>query len=316
MRALILFVICLTIPLQSYAFNDKRNGLSGEISLTTGVTMNSSNLSTNSSKQIGSLNHSEDLNSNFLIAPIGELAYNFNGGNSGFYIGQDRSDIAVGTLAFQIGYRQTLASGMDLSVAYIPTIIKREVWEDPYLVGVKRNETEVDGQAYRIKLDRVARFLNLEFAYGTRDIENEQITDPSLKRDSNMYYGTVGTFFPISRGLFLSPKIKYLHNDADGEAATYDRFGFDLTTIGKFNSFDLALTLGYANNDYAAESSLFSNTREDKELRFFAAYEKAGLLNINNLYFVTLLGYKDIDSNINFYDSEEVIAMIGTNLKF
>lgn len=102
-------------------------GFSGEISLNAGFVSSESHFNTDNSSTINSLDQSAESDSSFIAAPLGNIAYTFGSKlNQQVYVGTTRADIAVGTLAFQLGYQYQLPSGTILDVSYLPTVLKGE----------------------------------------------------------------------------------------------------------------------------------------------------------------------------------------------
>jgi hypothetical protein len=301
-------------------------GFSGEISLNTGYTSSTSNFNTSGDKKIDSLNHDPDTENGFLVAPLGSLAYTFGETlNQQVYAGMSRDDIAVGTLALELGYKYQLDSGMVIDASYLPTVMSGEVWEDPYLVGENRNKTDETGNAYRIKLSNLFNTaLTLDAAYGTKNVEDElsgqtQLTTEQakqLERDSKSYYLKGSYRLPLNRTTFLLPSVTMIQTDADGEANSYRSLGAELSLFKILNRHQFALTASYANRAYDSENPLYNKTRDENEFGFFAAYEYQQFMGWQNWSLISFAGYGTTQANIDFYDQQESILSVGINYQF
>lgn len=108
----------------SYASLSDTAGLSGEISLITGYAASQSNFNTDSDAVIHRYSKASDREGSVLIAPLGSLSYTFGDQlEQQFYLGTAREDIAVGTLAFELGYRHQLSSGSVVDFSLLPTVM-------------------------------------------------------------------------------------------------------------------------------------------------------------------------------------------------
>ncbi|AQM68445.1 hypothetical protein Vca1114GL_01956 [Vibrio campbellii] len=297
---------------------EENAGFSGEISLNAGLFSSESNFNTDGDSTIPSLNQRAESDESFIVAPLGSAAYTFgNKLNHQVYAGTTRSDIAIGTLAFQIGYKYQLASGTVLDFSYLPTILKGETWQDPYLTGQSRKTTDEGGNAFRLQINRfLDNNFNLDLAYADKDVEKDTVTDPSLLRDAKIYHIKGDYRIPLSRTSMLQPAFTYIHHDADGDAESYNSYGLDLSWFKFIQRHRIVLTAGYAAKDFDAASATFGKTRNDGTLSFFTAYEYKNVFDWQNWSFISLAGYSSTSSNITFYDEKEFLLSTGLNYSF
>lgn len=104
----------------------------------------------------------------------------------------------MGDLAFEIGYQFDMQNGTQIDIAYLPTVLSGEVWQNPYLEG-RRKETDIEGHAYRLQFNNIwGSGFSLDMAYATTEIEHERVEYAELLRDSEMYYikGSYTQFLP------------------------------------------------------------------------------------------------------------------------
>ncbi|YCO03679.1 DUF2860 domain-containing protein [Vibrio sp. VNB-15] len=293
-------------------------GFSGEVSLNAGFVSSESNFNTENSSTITSLDKRADSDSSFIAAPLGSVAYTFgNQLNQQVYAGTTRSDIAIGTLVFQLGYKYQLDSGTVLDFSYLPTILDGETWQNPYLTDQARKTTDEGGNAFRFQINRFLNDnFNLDLAYVDKDIEKDTVTDPSLLRDAKIYHIKGDYRIPLSRTSMLQPAFTYIYNDADGDAESFNSYRLDLSWFKFVNRHRIALTAGYTIKDFEAASDTFNKTRDDGKISLFAAYEYKNVFDWQNWSFISLAGYGSNDSNITFYDEEEYLLSVGLNYDF
>ncbi|WP_045408367.1 DUF2860 domain-containing protein [Vibrio jasicida] len=293
-------------------------GFSGEVSLNAGFVSSESHFNTDNSSTINSLNESAESDSSFIAAPLGYAAYTFGHRlNHQVYAGTTRSDIAIGTLAFQLGYKYQLDSGTVLDFSYLPTILEGETWQNPYLTNQKRKTTDEGGNAFRFQINRfLDDNFNLDLAYADKDVEKDTVTDPSLARDAKIYHIKGDYRIPLSRTSMLQPAFTYIYHDADGDAESFNSYGLDLSWFQFINRHRVALTAGYTVKDFESASATFGKTRNDDKLSLFAAYEYKNVFDWDNWSFISLAGYSSTDSNITFYDEKEYLLSVGLNYTF
>lgn len=314
-KSILSAAILSTIATGAYAFDSSR--ISGEIILGTGYMSTNSNLSTDSDAYLKDNTKKGSHNDDFFAMPLGSISYDLGAErNQRIYIGTSRDDLAVGDLAFEIGYQYNMKNGTQIDVAYLPTVVSGEVWANPYLEG-QRSETDVEGDAFRLKLNNiVGSGFSLDMAYATTEVDNEQIVNHELHRDSDMYYmkGSYDMYFAPNMGLTTS--LGYLYNDAEGSAETYEQYEMEVTYFVNMNAHTLAVTSSYAYRDYDGHNPIYGKTRSDDRHKLFVAYEYENIAGLENWNLVSFAGVNYNDSNINFYKSEEYLASVGVSYKF
>ncbi|GAK82672.1 hypothetical protein JCM19238_215 [Vibrio ponticus] len=305
-------------------------GFSGEVSLSTGFYSIESNLNTNDdNKNLKGLGQTNDAVTGGLLLPLGNLAYTFGDAlNQQFYMGTSREDIATGTLAFEMGYKYQLVSGMIIDASILPTIMSGEVWADPFAENGERTTTDEDGNAYRLKLENImGSKFSVDMAYATKDVENEhsgvqleeqgKIADTDvLRRDADAFYFRTDYKYMVDQNTMLKPRLTYISADADGEANSFTGYGVELSYFKMLNRHQFALTAGFNSRDYDAVNPVFDTTREDDEMSLFAAYEYENFMDWQDWSLVSFAGFGSTDSNIDFYDKNEYIMSVGMNYHF
>ncbi|WP_210449771.1 DUF2860 domain-containing protein [Vibrio crassostreae] len=292
-------------------------GFSGEISINIGVTSSTSNFNTDADSKIASTNQKASSESSFLVAPLGSIAYTFGENlNHQVYTGTARDDVATGTVVLEVGYKYQLESGMVIDASLLPTIMSGETWADPYNTTSARTKTDETGNAFRLKLSNiVGSAFSLDMAYATKDVEEDRVEE-ALKRDADTFYLKGQYRQPISRTMMLVPSLIYQSSDADGDAASFEQFGGEVSLFGGMGRHQYALTAGYNQRSYDASSITFQKKRSDDNINLFAAYEYDQFMDWENWSFVSLAGYGTSDSNITFYDESQYIVSVGLNYKF
>ncbi|CAH6784210.1 conserved exported hypothetical protein [Vibrio chagasii] len=314
-KSILSVAILSSLTTSAFAFDSSR--ISGELILATGYVSTNSNLSTASDAVLKNGNNKGSHNDDVIVMPLGNIGYQLGEHrNQKVYLGTSRDDLAVGDLAFEIGYQYNMRNGTQLDIAYLPTVVSGEVWKDPYLEG-RRSKTDVEGNAYRFQANNiVGSGFSLDMAFATTEVDNEQIKATELARDSDMYLLKGGYIAHFTPNMGLSTSLGYLHNDADGKAETFDQYEIEMTYFVTHGAHKVALTSSYAYRDFDGENSIYGKTRSDHKHKFFAAYEYANIAGLENWNLVSFAGVNYNDSNINFYKSEDYLASVGVSYKF
>lgn len=315
LRYLLLTACIMSMPAQAKLA--EKEGVSGEIALTTGFTSSTSNFNTEGDDTITSNKQNASTDSGFMAFPLGSIAYTFGQElNQQVHVGTTRQDVATGTVVLEVGYKYQFESRMAIDVSILPTIMSSKTWADPYLEGSARTETDASGNAFRFRVDNIAGSnFTIDTAYATKDIENDDVED-ILKRDADTIYLKGQYRLPLSRTSFILPSVIYQSSSADGKASSYDQYGAELSFFKLMQRHQLVLTAGYNQRTFGAENPIYDDTREDNKLSFFAAYEYTKFMDWQDWSFISFAGYSSTDSNITFYDESEYIVTVGVNYKF
>lgn len=326
-----LFLATMMLASPSYAALAPSEGFSGNMTFLTGFTANSSNL------DIGQSNHQSqaDLMSsgateaNGMVAILGSMQYTFGALNhKQIFLGTSRDDIITGTLAFEVGYRQQLESGMVIDFSILPTLICGEVWDDPYAVDSKREETDLTGNVVRMQLSKMmGTNFNIDMAFGESDVKKENtglkgldLTDEEralMTREREYFYLKSGYQYFLKDGSgILTPSMNVFSSNSEGNALSFLSVGVEVNLAKRFGNHGLAFTINAAKRDYDKENPIFNKTREDKDFGAFIAYEYANIFDAKNWSLVSLLGAKTTTSNIEYYQSSQYVVSVGVDYKF
>jgi len=294
-----------------------KQGISGDISVMAGYSGKTSNFNTDHKTKTGTPNSEGKSDSQFILAPIGQIRYTF--GTQQVFLGMSQEDIIEGVFALEAGYAFELNGGTVLSLSYLPTIMEGETWQDPYLLDTARKETDVSGNAYRIQIQNILNVgINADFAYYDKEIENEQSGsgDKLLRRDGNGYRFKVSGGLPLSQSTFLMPAVTYHTYSADGKAMSFDELAASLSLMQMFGNSKVSLNGNFSNTDFKETNPLFNKKQKDNSYSVNLAYEYMGLMGWQNASFNVMAGYEDVDSNIEFYNQNGYMLGIGVKFSF
>ena len=327
MRFVLPVVFSAFASMPAYSGLAPSEGFSGNFSVLAGFYSDSSNLSTEqNSNQTNNVTEGDSENQG-LLGFLGTVQYTFGESlTHQVYAGTTREDIATGTIAFEIGYRHQFSGGTILDFSVLPTLISGKAWSDPYAVGVNRSETDVKGNVGRLQLTNIGGTgFRTDFAIGESDVDDELSGTQSLSvedaalldRERSYVYAKVGYPFilPNQAGVFV-PSMVYFNSDAEGGALSFDSYGLELNYAKRIGRHGFVVTLDANDRQYDEANPIYGKAREENEYGAFLAYEFGGLMGYEDWSFITLLGLRSIDSNIDFYNSEQVLASVGVDYKF
>ncbi|WP_375748444.1 DUF2860 family protein [Vibrio sp. HN007] len=300
-------------------------GFSGELTLMGGYTSSESNFNTDNKTKTGDLDTGGESDSSSAFLPLGQLRYTFGpGAVHQVFAGTSRADVVQGLVALELGYKVALIPDSYIAVSWLPSVMDKETWADPFITGQARKETDESGNAFRIQYDNIlATGASVDFAIYEKDIEEELSGTDGFASSSNLLdrngdgvYGKLSWKMRPDRATIIQPSIKMNKYDAEGDAMSNTRYGAAITMIRFFRRQSLALTADYASTDFDKENPVFNKTQENSELGFTLAYEYGDLLGIHTLAFTALVAYSDVDSNIDFYDESNLFTGAGISYKF
>ncbi len=316
------------IPCFAQANQQPVAGFSGEISILTGIVSTNSNLSTEGdSTKYSPLNSEGNREHDFLIGGLAELNYTFGHNlEHQIFFGTSRDDVAVGVVALEAGYKYTLPSGTAVSFSYLPTLVSKDIWQDPYKLDSARAETEMKGSAYRLKIEDIDGMpLSVNVAYAKTEVDTElsgealglsTLERSQLARSGNSYYSKVSYRQMLGRGVGITPSLAYQKFNADGTAMRYDGYGAEMSFFNFAGRNKIILTAKYTQKHYDGNNPIFDTRRKDKDLSLFTAYEFSEFMDIPSVSLFSLLGYDKVSSNIDFYSYSQYLLSIGLTYRF
>jgi hypothetical protein len=284
-----------------------------------------------SNETINSLTDSPDSQGNPIAFIPFSLEYTFASTRTQLILGTDLTDLVRFDFSQQFGVKQEIGSLGILQGGILFSGIPAKVWEDPYVVNLKRQDTDRDSIGARLTWDRIAGSgLRLQYTYRNVDIEDEKSGQflglPAdqrqlLDRDGNLHRGEILYRFNIAEKHRLSPAFKFIREDKDGGAMENDAYEFQLTYgyLGDPFTFTGNVFWGWA--DYDDRNPIYKKTQDDDSYGIQGAlYYKNpwgwNLFGSSPMNFYLEASYSRTNANIDFYDQEAIIATFGVFLKW
>ena len=279
-----------------------------------------------SNETINTVNDSPDSNNDTFPVITGEVDYTF-GDRWQVFLGSDVGDLATLDFSQRLGIRKQWDQVGVFGLALLFTGAPAEVWQDPYLTGTPRSDTDRDSTGVRLdwwKILDSGFFLQLK----TRkiDVKDEASgTDPALglspgeiallRRDGDDSRLTVGYRWKDGRNLW-QPEITAGQNDRDGDAMNADVVGFQLTYSYLGELWTMVATGGYSQSSYDKANPVYGKKIDsDAYTLGFTAIRKLDFGDGNWRLFGTV-AYADDNSDVNFHDSTASSIILGGGYSF
>lgn len=275
---------------------------------------------------IGSVFAGPDSESDAYPFITGEIGWTF-GDRWQAYFGNDIGDLVTLDFAQRLGIRKQWDGVGVVGIAALLSGAPAEVWEDPYLAGTPRRDTDRDATGLRLDWWRILDsgfFLQLK----TReiDIDNEQSgTDPALgltqaeinqlRRDGDDSRITLGYRWEDGKNTW-QPEFIMGEDDRDGEAVSADVTGAKLTYIYSGNLWTLVATGSFFKSDYDQANPIYGRKIDsDAYALGFTTFRKLDWGDGGWSIFGNLT-YGDEDSDVSFHDGTATGVNVGAGYKF
>ena len=250
------------------------------------------------------------------------------------FLGNSVENVVELDRASTLGVRQQFAdkSILELSLVTTPYGSPLTVWEDPYVVGVPRQETDRTSRGARIEYDRIlGSGFGVQYTTRKVDVENELSgTTPGsaggqglsaaqaelLKRDGNINRLSVSYRFPPAGRSQFQLRVGRLKDDLDGAAMSGDQNEIQLTHAYLGERFVTASNVFYWKEDYDAVNPVFNQTREDKTLGLAFFLFDTKIFSSKHWWGSFQAIWVNQNSNINFYDASSLIVSLGAMYRF
>jgi len=336
-----LITLCATIaaacPLSAWSAIDpipEESGFSGSVLLGAGWIEGESNLvKGNKFAEIGqervdSIFDSPDSESDVMPVFSGNVNYTFGSIRTQLFFGSEIEDLVRFDFAQLLGVRKQFDRLGILSVAAALSNFPAEVWEDPYLAGVDRKDTDRDSTGVRAEWSRIFNSkFSVKFNYRDVDIDNERSgTDPalgltpgqiaSLRRDGDNTSVNVEYLWKIGPKQVLVPEIFWFNQDRDGSAVSNDGFGGQLSWTWLGDPWTIVLTGSVSQSNYDERNPIY-NKKADADIFGLGGTVFYKLPTESGRW--ALFGsaaYSDSDSDISFHDSTVTLISAGARYRF
>ena len=227
----------------------------------------------------------------------------------------------------QFGVRREMGDKGIGSVAYVFSGIPGEVWRDPYQTGSDRDDTDRTSSGLRLGWDGIwGSPFSATYTYRSVEIDQEQsgesitwLTDgerAELDRNGDSHELGLTYNWRLENGSQLTPGLTYSRYAADGEAASYDRFGAQLTYALLQRKYSLITNMLVNRVEYDGVNPVFGRTVEADEWALNATFMWHQLLDVDQLSGLVSASYGESDANVGFFDTDLSQVSAGLLYRF
>ena len=280
-----------------------------------------------SNQTISSLSASPDSKSAGFATVNFELAYTWADSRTQVYVGNALADLLTLDLTSQLGVRQEVGKNGTVYAALVFSGLPTEVWSDPYVINTPREVTDRTSSGVRLGWDEIlGSNFNFQLTQRKIEIDNERsgtlgglgltpAQQQLLNREGDLTEMNVNYRFKSGKQ-FWQPELIYKEHDGDGRAMSYDGMGFQLTHGYNGERFATAFNVIAASHDYDATNPIYGKTREDDLFGIGLTIFDRKLIPAKGWSATATVAYYEIDSNIDFYDTEFTIIQAGVFYRF
>jgi hypothetical protein len=281
---------------------------------------------------IGDLDDDADSESSLMPLANLSITYTFENKATELFFGNSLEDFLQFDYSTTIGVRhQTDKLGI-FEVASLSTPLATEVWEDPYLTGDSRDETDRTSDGFRLQWGNIAG-SNFDVRVSTReiDIDKERSGDSLvgvpggitaseqelLDRNGDVNVASIIYNWRIDEGRFLVVTGNSIDYDLDGDAMSNDGFSMKLTYGTRLDPRKRLVTnFEVGSYDYDKRNPVF-NEKDSKDvtgltMTLFLEDPFGAKGWIGNVGLV----YAQSDNDIDFYDTTATMISFGMLRRF
>ncbi len=269
---------------------------------------------------IQSVTQSPDSNDDVFPFISGEVNYAFGDRWEAFF-GGSIEDYVTLDFSTRLGIRKQWDQVGIVGIGLLFSGLPPEVYEDPYLVGTPRNDTDRDSSGLRFDWWRILD-SNFFLQISTReiDVDNERSgTDPALgltsdeilllRRDGDDRRVTLGYRW-VNGPHLVQPEVTIGENDRDGDAISADTAAVQLTYSYDEGDWRWVAVGSFFNYDYDRANPVYDRKVDsDGYALSVTGFRKLHTGDGNWRAFGSAT-YADEDSDVNFHDS----TALGFNL--
>jgi len=304
----------------------KKAGWGADLALTVGYSEKQSQFNVDDDNEVtDDLSNSGTEVSGALTFPLARLDYTLEDLKTQFFIGNSRENVGKGAFQIELGGTHQFKDNSKLTLAYFPQLpFIGDTWEDPYLTGQAREETEETAQGGRIELKNVAgSLLDVQYAFADSNIDQElsgsslaYLTDPDrsrLHRDAIYHRVSVDHMVPFSSNFLLKPGVLYTRVNAKGDANSSDEYALRLQMLYRENRHFLTGTATYGHLKAKTDNPIFDKREKNDRYSLFALYKYQKPFNLENWSLLGIGFWGETDSNISFYNKSGLGLGIGAS---
>jgi hypothetical protein len=205
---------------------------------------------------------------------------------------------------------------LDAAVTWFPI---KEVWENPYAIATPREKGDADVYGLRFKvLDVGGSPWQANYKIDNIGIENDAIGDleNDLKRNGWIHELGVKYTLQLQKGVSIRPELNYTYGDIEGHSNRYHGVNLGVNLQKVLPSLIFIGQVSGFHKHYRKTHPLFTKTRQESGFSTFAQVMHMNLFGVEELFASFVAGYLWSDANIDFFDSQTAVGLVGVGMKF
>ncbi len=258
------------------------------------------------------------------------LNYTFANKSTEVFLGSSIENMAVLDFSSTLGLRQQIGNAGIIELSALTTPLATEVWEDPYVTGASRKETDRNIDGARLQWGNImgSRF---DLAVSSREIDIDKersgnalvaastITASEqglLDRNGDINIVTATYTWAIEDGQ-LSVDVKSIDYDLDGKAMAYDGFSVTANHVVNFSKRTRMVSkLGVGYFEFDEVNPIYDEEDEMDTAEFSVTAFVNDPFGYKNWVFNYGFAFGQEDHDIDFYDNDIALISLGAMRRF
>lgn len=331
-KSLLAVLIGASLSAQAYDRIPEESGFSGYAAIGAGsVAMETNMLASTggtevADERIDSLTSGPDSeNYGKLLLDFG-VNYTFAGTRTQIYAGTELEDFLTQDSTFGLGVRQGIGGAGNLRAGFISSV-PVETWEDPYLLGADREETDVKSSGMRLGWEHIFG-SGLELTYTTRKVElDDELSGAALPlsaaqrglldREGDLKTLKVGYVWQPASGHILTPSLSHVDRDLDGGAMAADGYQAELNyAYTGMDRWEFVVSVLAGSLEADQDNPIYADSADlDRFGAALAAIYKEPF-GLRDWRLRGALSYGEEDNDIDFYDTSIRTLSLGMLYSF
>lgn len=331
-KTLLAVLIGTSLSAQAYDRIPEQSGFSGHAFIgASSVAMESNMLASIggtevADERIDSLSSGPDSNSYGKLQLDFGANYTFADTRTQIYAGTELEDFLTQDSTFGLGVRQGIGAAGNLRAGIIASI-PVETWEDPYLLGADREETDVKSSGMRLGWEHIFG-TGLELTYTARKVElDDELSGTSLPlsatqrglldREGDLKTLKVAYFWQPASGHILTPSLSHVDRDLDGGAMAADGYQAELNyAYTGLERWEFVASLLAGSLDADADNPIYADSADLERFGAALAATYKEPFGLRNWRLRGALSYGEEDNDIDFYDTSIRTISLGMLYSF
>jgi hypothetical protein len=241
----------------------------------------------------------------------GELGYGFAKTGTTLLVGVDSQD------PVHLSLRQQADGWGELAISALYQ--EKDVWENPYLSGVKRSGTGAESVGFALSWNNIlSTGVRISFEQMHTDVAEDRIGQmhPDLRRDGTDSKLAVEYSWDLGGAGVLNPSLSHTWIDRQGAGNAGNAIDVALAHLFTAGRLCFATKLEVRRTEFDALHVIFDKKREESAFGISEMVSLAEPLGFENWYLIGFAAYSETAANITFFDSSGIVLGSGIGYRF